>query len=340
MHQIAVLDDYQNVSQQFGDWAGLRAVAQVTVFNDHLTNEEALVERLQPFDVLCVMRERTPLPRSLLQRLPRLRLIATTGNWNAAIDIDAAEELGITVCGTASSLTAAAELTWALVLASVRRLPQELASLRQGGWQVSVGGDLHGRTLGLLGLGYTGAMVARYGQAFGMRVLAWSQNMTPEAAAQHGALYVSKDELFAQSDIVSIHVRLSPRTRGLVGARELALMQPSTFLINTARGPIVDEAALLEVLQQRRIAGAAVDVFAQEPLPPQHPFRSLDNLIATAHIGYVTQGSYELYYGESVQNIRAWIAGRPIRTMSTARREVDYVSRPVPEERTESQSKT
>lgn len=332
MHHIAVLDDYQNVSQQFGNWAALRAVAQVSVFNDHLTDEDALVERLQPFDVLCVMRERTPLPRSLLQRLPQLRMIATTGNWNAAIDIEAAEALGITVCGTSSSLTAAAELTWALVLASVRRLPQELASFRQGGWQVAVGSDLHGRTLGLLGLGYTGSMVARYAQAFGMRVLAWSQNMTAESAGKHGASYVSKEELFQHSDIVSIHVRLSERTRGLVGARELGLMQPGAFLVNTARGPIVDEAALLEVLQRRRIAGAAVDVFGQEPLPPQHPLRALDNLIGTAHIGYVTQGSYELYYGESVQNIHAWIAGRPIRTMTTARREVDYVSRPAAEE--------
>lgn len=326
MHHIAVIDDFQNVSQQFGDWASLRPLADVTVFNDPLTDEDALAARLQPFDVLCVMRERTRFTRSLLERLPKLRMIASTGNWNAAIDIEAAEALGITVCGTSSSLTAAAELTWALLLASARRLPRELAAFRGGGWQVSVGTDLHGRTLGLLGLGYTGSMVARYAQAFGMRVLAWSRNLTPERAREHGATWVDKDTLLAGSDFVSIHVRLSERTRGLVGARELALMKPAAQLINTARGPIVDEAALLEALQARRIAGAAVDVYGQEPLPADHPFRRLDNLVATAHIGYVTDGSYDLYYGESVENIRAWIAGRPIRTMTTARSEVDYVS--------------
>jgi phosphoglycerate dehydrogenase-like enzyme len=246
-----------------------------------------------------------------------LRMIATTGNPNAAIDIEAAQSLGITVCGTASSLTSAAELTWALILASVRHLPAELTSFRQGGWQVSFGGDLHGKTLGVLGLGYSGSLVARYARAFGMRVIAWSQNMTAQLASDHGATFVSKDELFGASDIVSIHVRLSDRTRALVGARELALMKPRSYLVNTARGPIVEETALLEVLQQRRIAGAAVDVFESEPLAADHPFRSLSNFIGTSHIGYVTEGSYELYYGESVENIRAWIEGRPIRTITT-----------------------
>jgi phosphoglycerate dehydrogenase-like enzyme len=327
MHQIAVIDDFQNVSQNFGDWAALRSVAQISVFTDHLTDEDALADRLQPFDVLCVMRERTPLRRSLLQRLPRLRLIATTGNWNASIDIEAAEALGIALCGTASSLTAAAELTWALVLASVRRLPQELAAFKRGGWQVSVGGDLHGKTLGVIGLGYSGSAVARIAQAFGMKVIAWSQNMTAESAARHGATLVDKETLFRTSDIVTIHVRLSERTRGLVGARELALMKPSAHLVNTARGPIVDEAALLDALSRRRIAGAAFDVFEPEPLPAGHPYRRLDNFIGTSHIGYVTDGSYQIYYGESVENIRAWIAGAPIRTMTSASREVDYVSR-------------
>ncbi len=328
MHQIAVIDDYQNVSQNFGDWAGLREVAQVTVFNDRVGDEDALAAMLQPFDVLCVMRERTPLRRSLLERLPRLRMIATTGNWNAAIDIDAAEQLGITVCGTASSLSAAAELTWTLILASVRRLPAELAAFRGGRWQVSVGGDLRGRTLGVLGLSYTGSAVARIGSAFGMDVIAWSQNMTAELAAGNGARHVGRDELFATSDILSIHVRLSQRTRGLVGASELARMKPTAFLVNTARGPIVDEAALVAALTARRIAGAAFDVYEPEPLPADHVLRRLDNFIGTAHIGYVTEGSYQIYYGESVQNIRAWIEGRPIRTMTSASREVDYVSRP------------
>ena len=327
MHAIAVIDDFQNVSQSFGDWASLKSVAHITVFNDLLTDEDALVQRLLPFDVLCVMRERTRITGSLLRRLPRLRMIASTGNWNASIDLETAESLGITVCGTASSLTAAAELTWALVLASVRRLPQELAAFRQGGWQVTVGGDLHGKTLGVLGLGFTGSMVARFGLAFGMRVIAWSQNMTPDAAAAHGTRYVSREELFGLSDIVSIHVRLSERTRGLVGAHELALMPRHAHLVNTARGPIVDEHALIAALQAQRIAGAAIDVFDPEPLPAEHPLRRLPNVIGTSHIGYVTEGSYHLYYGESVENILAWIAGHPIRTMTTAKREVDYVSR-------------
>ncbi len=320
MHRIAVIDDFQNVSQRFGDWAGLQSIATVTVFNDHLIDEDALVQRLRSFDVLCVMHERTPLTRNLLQRLPQLRMIATTGNPNAAIDLEAAQALGITVCGTASSVTSAAKLTWALVLALVRNLPAETTSFRQGGWQVSMGGDLHGKTLGVIGLGYSGSRVARYGLAFGMRVIAWSQNMTPEFAARHDAIYASKDELFSASDIVSIHVRLSDRTRGLVGARELALMKPRSYLINTARGPIVEEAALLDALQQRLIAGAAVDVFDSEPLAADHPFRQLPNFIGTAHIGYVTEGAYELYYGESVENIRAWISGQPIRVMTAEKR--------------------
>jgi phosphoglycerate dehydrogenase-like enzyme len=317
MHRIAVLDDYQNVSQQFGDWAGLQSVAQLTVFNDHLVDEDALVQRLLPFDVLCLMRDRTPMTHSLLHRLRNLRMIAQTGPLAASLDIKAAESLGITVCGTASSSTSQAELTWALVLALVRHLPAEVMSFRQGGWQVSFGDDLHGKTLGVLGLGVSGSLMAGYAQAFGMRVIAWSQNMTAESASRHGATLVSKDELFGASDIVSIHVHLSDRTRGLVGARELALMKPRSYLVNTSRGPIVDETALLDVLQQQRIAGAAVDVFGSEPLPADHPFRRLPNLIGTSHIGYVTEGAYQRYYGESVENIRAWVEGRPIRTITS-----------------------
>jgi len=322
MHRIAVLDDFQNVSQGFGDWAGLRTQAEVTVFNDHLVDEDALVQRLMPFDVVCVMRERTPLTRSLLNRLPQLRMIATTANWNASIDIEAAEALGITICGTDTWLPGQAELTWALILASVRQLPAELASFRQGGWQVSVGGDLHGKTLGVIGLGNSGSLIARYGQAFGMRVIAWSQNMTAESASRHGAALVSKEELFSASDIVSVHVRLSDRTRGLVGARELALMKPRSYLVNTSRGPLVDETALLDVLQQQRIAGAAIDVYDVEPLRADHPFRRLPNVIGTPHVGYVTERSYEVFYGETVENIRAWIEGRPIRMLTVGRRDV------------------
>lgn len=325
MHNIAILDDFQNTALRYGDWDGVRDHADITVFTRTL-NDDELVERLLPFDILCVMRERTRLTRSLLSRLPNLKLLASTGPWNAAIDIEAAHELGITVCGTGSSPTAAAELAWALILAATRHIPKEVASFRQGGWQVSVGGDLHGKTIGLLGLGYTGAATARVAQAFGMRTIAWSQNMTQESAARHGALFVPREELFTSSDILSIHVRLSDRTRNLIGARELAMMPRHALLVNTARGPIVNEEALIEALRERRIAGAALDVFDQEPLPAAHPLRSLDNVIATSHIGYVTDESYRIYYGESVQNIRAWIEGSPVRVLTPEKREISYVS--------------
>jgi phosphoglycerate dehydrogenase-like enzyme len=327
MHRIAVLDDFQNVALNYGDWKGLARDAEITVFTDHVKDEDALVARLLPFDMVCAMRERTRFPRSLLERLPNLKMIASTGPWNAAIDIDATDALGITVCGTGTSLTAAGELTWALILAAVRQIPAEAQSFRNGGWQVGVGADLHGKTIGLLGLGYTGGVTAKIAQAFGMKLVAWSQNMTPASAAEHGARYVSKDELFTTSDIVSVHVRLSDRTRGLVGARELGLMKKTAFLINTARGPIVDEAALLETLKAGRIAGAGIDVFGEEPLAADHPFRKLPNLVATGHVGYVTHGSYDVYYGESVENMRAWIDGKPIRTLTSARREISYESK-------------
>jgi phosphoglycerate dehydrogenase-like enzyme len=324
MHKIAILDDYQNTSLKFGNWDSLRKHADITVFSDHIDDEDRLIERLYPYDILCVMRERTWFTRSVLAKLPNLKMLASTGPWNAAIDIEAADELGITVCGTASSLTAAGEHTWALILAAARHIPAEVAAFRNGGWQVSVGSDLNGKTIGLLGLGYTGSVTARVAQAFGMRTIAWSQNMTAESAGKLGVQYVSKDELLAQSDILSIHVRLSERTRGIIGARELSLMQPHALLVNTARGPIVDEDALVDALRRKQIAGAALDVFGVEPLPSDHPFRKLDNVIATSHVGYVTEGSYEFYYGESVENIRAWIAGEPIRVLSADRREISY----------------
>jgi phosphoglycerate dehydrogenase-like enzyme len=324
MHKIAILDDFQNTALKFGDWEGLRQHAEITVFTDHIDNEDALVKRLLPYDILCVMRERTWFPRSVLKKLTNLKLLASTGPWNAAIDIEAADEFGITVCGTASSLTAAAEHTWALILAATRHIPREVASFRNGGWQVSVGGDLSGKTIGLLGLGYTGSVTARVAQAFGMKTIAWSQNMTTESAAKLGVQYVSKDELLASSDILSIHVRLSERTRDLIGAREFSLMQPHALLINTARGPIVNEAALIDALKRKQIAGAGIDVFDVEPLPAHHPLRSMDNVIATSHVGYVTEGSYEFYYGQSVENIAAWIKGKPIRTLTSTRREISY----------------
>jgi phosphoglycerate dehydrogenase-like enzyme len=289
------------------DWSAVIGRAEITVFNDHLADPVAIVERLAPFDVICVMRERTPLPREILQRLPKLKLIASTGARNASIDMVAAKELGIAVTATGYRSTATIELTWALILASVRPVIRENEAVRDGGWQTSIGEELSGKILGVLGLGNIGSAVAGIGLAFGMKVIAWSQNMTSEKAEAAGATLVSKDELFRQADIVTIHLILSSRTRGLVGAAELALMKPTSRLINTSRGPIVDEASLIEALRSHALAGAAIDVFDKEPLPSQHPFRTMDNVLATPHIGYVTENLYRTFYGDVVTSITAWL---------------------------------
>jgi phosphoglycerate dehydrogenase-like enzyme len=305
--RIAVLDDYQNVALSLADWSMLDKRVNVTVFNDHLVDSNAIVERLQPFDIVCVMRERTPMTRPIIERLPRLRMIASTGSRNASIDLKAAEERSVQVVHTGYTSAPTIELTWALILASARNLVAENASLRGGGWQQSVGDDMTGRTLGLVGLGNVGGAVAKIGNAFGMKVIAWSQNLTTERASEVGAALVSKDELFQEADVVSIHLVLSGRTRGLVGAAELGLMKPTARLINTSRGPIVVEADLIAALKDKKIAGAAIDVFDQEPLPLGHPFRSLPNLLATPHIGYVSRGLYERFYQDTVANIRRWL---------------------------------
>lgn len=305
--KIAILDDYQNVALRMADWSALAGRAEITVFDDHLADPVAIVERLAPFDVICVMRERTPLPREILQRLPKLKLIASTGARNASIDMAAAKELGIAVTATGYRSTSTIELTWALILASVRPVIRENEAVRDGRWQTSIGDELSGKILGVLGLGNIGAPVARIGLAFGMKIIAWSQNMTPEKAETAGATLVSKDELFRQADIVTIHLILSGRTRGLVGAAELALMKPTSRLINTSRGPIVDEASLVKALRSHALAGAAIDVFDQEPLPSQHPFRTMDNVLATPHIGYVTENLYRTFYGDAVTSITAWL---------------------------------
>jgi phosphoglycerate dehydrogenase-like enzyme len=305
--KIAILDDYQNVALRMADWSAISGRAEVTVFNDHVVDQSALVERLLPFDVVCVMRERTPLPREVLQHLPRLKLIASTGSRNASIDMGAAKELGITVTATGYRSSPTIELTWALILASLRGIVHENNSIRNGGWQKSVRQDLSGKILGVVGLGNIGGQVARIGLAFGMKIIAWSQNMTPEIAEAAGARLVSKDELFRQADIVTVHLILSGRTKGLVGAAELGLMKPTSRLINTSRGPIVDEASLIKALRSHAIAGAAMDVFDEEPLPAQHPFRSMDNVLATPHIGYVTEGLYRTFYEDTVANITAWL---------------------------------
>jgi phosphoglycerate dehydrogenase-like enzyme len=305
--KVAILDDYQDVALRLADWSAVRRRAEITVFNDHLADPAAVVERLRPFEVVCVMRERTPLSRDILQQLPRLKLIASTGPRNAAIDMRAAAERGIVVTATGYESTPAIELSWALILASARHLAREAASVRQGGWQTGVGANLRGKCLGVMGLGNIGKEVARIALAFGMTVIAWSQNLTSEIASAAGATLVDKDALFRQADIVSIHLILSRRTSGVVGAAELALMKPTAWLINTSRGPIVDQAALIEALQARRIAGAALDVFDVEPLPADHPFRRLDNVLATPHIGYVTEELYRTFYGDAAASIAAWL---------------------------------
>lgn len=305
--RVAILDDYQNVALKMADWSAVAKRADIAVFNDHLDDPAAVVARLRPFDVICVMRERTRFPRELIQQLPNLKLIASTGPRNAAIDTAAAEERGIVVTSTGYTSVPTIELTWALILSSARNLVQESNAVRNGGWQSGVGQELAGKTLGILGLGNIGSEVARIGRAFGMKIIAWSENLTAQAAEAAGATLVSKYDLFSTADIVTIHLILSKRTRGLVGPAEIALMKQTARLVNTSRGPIVDEAALLEALQSRAIAGAAIDVFDQEPLPADHPFRKLDNALLTPHIGYVAEGLYRTFYGDAAASIAAWL---------------------------------
>ncbi|MDL2185468.1 D-2-hydroxyacid dehydrogenase family protein [Pseudomonas sp. ChxA] len=313
--QIAVIDDWQNVASGVVDWSALASVGQVHFLHDYPADTATMVERLQAFDVICVMRERSTFDQALLQGLPKLKLLVTGGMRNAAIDIAAAKALGIQVCGTDSYKQAAPELTWALIMASTRNLLAEANSLRAGGWQIGLGGDLYGKTLGVLGLGSIGQKVAQFGQAFGMRVIAWSENLTPERAAEAGVSWVSKRELFEQADILSVHLVLSERSRGLVDAQALGWMKPSARLVNTSRGPIVDEQALIEALSAGQLAGAALDVYSEEPLPADHPFRRLPNVLATPHVGYVSEQNYRQFYQQMIEDIQAWAKGAPIRTL-------------------------
>jgi phosphoglycerate dehydrogenase-like enzyme len=305
--KVAVLDDYQNVALRLADWSGVRRHAEITVFNDHIADPSAVVERLRPFDAVCVMRERTPLTREILQQLPNLKLIASTGPRNASIDALAADDFGIAVTATGYDSAPTIEFTWSLILASMRGIDREAVSLRAGGWQTGLGSNLRGKSLGVVGLGNIGREVARIGLAFGMKVIAWSQNLTEEKANAAGATLVGKQTLFREADVVTVHLVLSSRTRGVIGAPELALMKPTARLINSSRGPIVDQAALIKALQARTIAGAAVDVFDIEPLPIDHPFRTLDNVLATPHIGYVTEELYRTFYGDAAASIAAWL---------------------------------
>ncbi|PND55683.1 hydroxyacid dehydrogenase [Mycobacterium sp. ENV421] len=304
--QVAVLDDYQNVALTMTDWSTVSGRADITVFNDHVSDPDELVARLAPFDVVFVMRERTPLPRSIIERLPNLKMIASTGPFNASIDMAAADDHGIHVGTTGGTVASTVELTWALILAGARDLVTEARSVRDGGWQTGVGRELSGRVLGILGLGRIGVRVARIGEAFGMDVIAWSENLTPEAAAEAGATYVGKDELFSRSDVLTIHMKLSERSTGLVGSAELAQMKPKALLVNTSRGPIIDESALVDALRSTTIT-AALDVFDTEPLPPGHPLRTLDNVIATPHIGYVADRPYRIFFRDAVAAIGEWL---------------------------------
>jgi phosphoglycerate dehydrogenase-like enzyme len=314
--RVAILDDYQDVAMSLGPWQDLGDGVDVTTFTEHVADDDELVDLLEPFDVVVAMRERTPFGRERLERLPNLRLLVTTGAANAAIDVAAANELGIVVTGTGALPSPTPELTWALILALTRNVCAEDANMRQGGWQHTIGPELAGRTLGLLGLGNVGRRVAAVAQAFEMNVITWSQNLDPAAASSLGVEAVGKEELFERADIVSVHVRLSDRTHHLVGAPELAALGPKGFLVNTSRGPIVDEAALLDALGNGTIAGAALDVYDTEPLPVDHPLRSAPNTVLTPHIGYVSTGTYERFFVEIVEDIAAFIEGSPVRVVA------------------------
>lgn len=317
--KLALLDDYHGVALQMADWARLVPRLEVSSFSRPIADPDELVLTLLPFDAVLAMRERTRFPRAVLERLPNLRLLVTTGMWNAAIDIDCATACGIQVCGTRDVGHLTAELTLGLMLALSRQIPHEERALREGKWQTRLGECLHGKTLGVVGLGNLGVQVCRFGQMMGMETLAWSQNLAEQTAQAASARRVTREDLFARSDYVTIHLRLSERTRGLVGAAEFARMKPTAYLINTSRGPIVDEPALLDALRRRAIAGAALDVYATEPLPMDAPIRALDNVILLPHLGYVTKENWRLMYGDGLEDVEGFLSGNPVRPLNTPR---------------------
>ena len=314
MIRAAILDDYQNVALKFADWSALAKDVEVKVFTAPIGGDEAVIKALRGFAVICMMRERTPFNRKVIEGLPELKLLITTGARNASIDLKACAERGITVSGTGGFGNPTAGIAFGLMLELTRNIGFENARMKAGeAWQVTIGQDLEGLTLGVLGLGKLGQRVAAIGKAFGMKTIAWSQNLTPEKAKEGGVEYVTKEELMRRADILSVHVVLSDRSRGLIGANDLGLMKKTAYLINTARAPIVDQAALLKVLQEKKIAGAGLDVFEVEPLPVDHPFRKLDNVVLTPHLGYVSEQNYRKQYAEVVEDIRAWLDGKPVR---------------------------
>jgi phosphoglycerate dehydrogenase-like enzyme len=320
VRKVAILDDYQRVALRMADWQPVASLCSVESFARHLGTVEEAADALAGFEIVCLMRERMPFPRALIERLPFLKFLVVTGSHNRTLDLQAAAERDVTVSHTRGAGTehSTVELTWALILSAARHVAREDQAMREGQWQSTIGTTLHGKTLGVLGVGRLGSLVARIGHAFGMNVIAWSPNLTPERAAAADALWVSKADLLGQSDVLSIHLVLSDGTRGLVGANELALMQRHAILVNTSRGPIVDEAALLQALLQKRIAGAALDVFDQEPLPPSHPLRGLENVVLTPHLGYVSYESYGIFFEDMVENISAYLSGAPIRLLQPA----------------------
>jgi phosphoglycerate dehydrogenase-like enzyme len=325
--RVAILDDYQQVALASTDWSAVRALAGIDVFTEHIARTEALVSALEPYDVIVAMRERTFFDASRLGQLPRLRLLVTTGMANAAIDLEAAAAHGITASGTGGSATSTAELTWGLILAVTRHIPEEDQRIKLagraggaaigvgGGWQRTIGTGLDGKRLGIVGLGRQGQRVAAIGRAFGMKLAAWSQNLDPAVAKKAHAKAVSKKKLFSTSDVVTVHYKLSPRSEGLVGAAELALMKPSGYLVNTSRGPLVDSAALLAALRSRSIAGAALDVYDVEPLPLSDPLRTAPNVVLTPHLGYVTDEAYQVFYRDAAEDIVAFAQGEPVRVL-------------------------
>jgi D-3-phosphoglycerate dehydrogenase len=315
--RCAILDDYFNVTLKIADWSKIADRVDVTVFNQPFASSEAAASALKDFEIICVMRERTPFPRTLLAALPKLKLLITSGMRNASIDSEAAKEQGVVFCGTQWNRDPTAALTMGLILELTRSIGRENARMHAGeALQKFIGLEIEGRTLGIVGLGKLGAKVAGLAKAFGMNVIAWSPNLTAERCKEVGVGYATKEELFANADIITVHVVLSQRSRGLVGREDLARMKPTAYLVNTARGPIVDETALLETLQQNKIAGAAIDVFSVEPLPVDHPFRKLDNLVLTPHLGYVTEEGFRSHYGQMVEGIGAWLKGEPVRRLA------------------------
>lgn len=315
--RCAILDDYQNVALTFADWSQLKDRIDITVFDKPFASAADAIKALKDFEIICAMRERTPFPREAIEALPNLKLLITSGMRNASFDLDAAKERGVTVCGTGGVGNATAGLTIGLMLELTRHIGFENARMHSGeSWQTTMGRDIEGMTLGIVGLGKLGIKVATIAKALGMNVIAWSTNLTHEACAAAGVTYASKDELFANADVISIHLVLSKRSRGIVSRDDITRMKPTAYLINAARGPIVDEDALLEALQKKKIAGAGLDTFSVEPLPLDHPLRKLDNVVLTPHLGYVTEDNYRRYYTDMVENISAWLNGKPVRVIT------------------------